>query len=289
MGGHLRATLSQGRVILVNRKEPKLRANEQWRFVDLAEPIKPELLTSGKVLCHLAYSMTAGRQNVAYNRSLLGAVNACPSIEQVVLMSSTSVYGASDLAVVDEQSPCDPVGEYAETKLACEMVWRQGLREDCALTVLRPSEIVGPGGEGLQLLVRDAIHRPFLGVVKRSVLYHRPLHYVAVSNVVAAVHFCLRNGRNAVQEIYIISDDHQPENKSYAAMQDAVRLVSGRRPLPGVAMPRFMLRGLGRLKGRPLSMVQTFSSRKIHAVGFNDAKSLRDEVRCLVHSLEQIA
>jgi nucleoside-diphosphate-sugar epimerase len=238
VGGHLRAALRERPVTLLGREEPELQANEQWVYADLAEPVEPEKLSSGKVLYHLAYSMPDGCRNVAYNRRLLDAVNACPRIERVVLMSTTSVYGANGSPVVDEDSLCNPAGEYAETKLACEMVWRDGLREDCALTVLRSSEVIRPGGKGLRTLIRDALDRPLVGTIKRCALYHRPLHYVAVNNAAAAVLFCLQRRQGSARETFVVSDDHQPENECYAAMQDTVRTVSGQRPLPGAAMPR---------------------------------------------------
>jgi nucleoside-diphosphate-sugar epimerase len=288
IGGHLRAALRGSRVILLGRKKPALLNNERWRYVDMAGPLVPEKLQGGEVLCHLAYSWTAGRENVAYNRRLLDAANASPGIKRVILCSSTSVYGVSRSPVIDEESSCEPVGEYATTKLACEMLWREGLRDDCSLTVLRPSEVIGPGGVGLLPLIRDATQRPVLGAIKRGALYHRRLHYVAVSNVVAAVRFCLERRQDSPQEIYIVSDDHQPENRNYATMQDAVRSASGRRPFPGIAMPRWVLTVLGKATGRPaLGVEQIFSSRKLHDAGFEDAISLYDEVRRTVQSFEQ--
>lgn len=286
IGKHLRLSLAPEPVVLLGRKKPDLQPNERWVHVDLAQPLTPEKLDGGEVLCHLAYSMQAGSKNIDYNRHLLDAVNGNPEVKRVVLMSSVSVYGHIPHSVVDEESPCKPVGEYQETKLACEMLWRVGLRKDCGLTVLRPAEVIGAGGKGLMSLVRDALHRPFLAAAKRSVLYHRRLHYVAVSNVVAAVLFCIRRQPTISREVFIVSDDHQPENKSYAAMQDLVRRLTGRRPLPGPVVPIWGLKLAGALTGRPLGSRQVFSSRRIHDAGFVDAVFLNDEVKRVVRSME---
>jgi len=90
-----------------------------------------------------------------------------------------------------------------------------------------------------------------------------------------------------LREIYVVSDDHQPENKNYATMQDVVRSVSGRRPFPDIAMPRWMLAVLGKVTGRPaLGVQQVLSSRKLHDAGFEDAIFLFDEVQRTVHSFE---
>lgn len=281
VGNHLRPVLWEGPVTLLGRRQPALlMENERWRDADMAHPISPVNLEGARTLCHLAFSMTSVRENVRYNRHLLDAANASPSVDRVVLMSSTSVYGEGAAGVVDEESPCKPVGEYARTKLACETLWREGLREGCALTVLRPSEIIGPGGKGLLSLVEDALKRPVAGAFKRSLLYHRPLHYVAVSNVAAAVLFCLR--RPPTSETFIVSGDHEPENKGYAAMQDAIRAARGLRPLPGPPAPRWALRVLGRATGRPLEARRVYSSRKLRDAGFENAVSLREEVRRVV-------
>lgn len=233
-------------------------------------------------MCHLAYSMQAGRKNAAYNRHLLAAVNACPDVKRVILMSSVSVYGRNGLPVVDEESPCVPVGEYAGTKLACETVWREGLRSDCELAVLRPTEIVGVGGRGMLVLIRDALKRPVVGTIKKSVFRYRALHYVAVGNVVAATMFCVRRPQASARENFVISEDRQPENRSYSKMQDYVRKLSRRQPLPSLAVPRLLIRALGEAIGRPLETEQVFDSQRIRAAGFKDAISLRDEVRCMV-------
>lgn len=288
IGNHLRHALTTERVILLGRREPDLLPNERWLHVNLEQLVSPQKLKGERLLCHLAYSMANGRDNLQYNRHLLDAVNARPSIEHVVLMSSTSVYGTTASPVVDEESPCKPVGEYPQTKLAVELLWREGLRDDCILTVLRPSTVIGPSSIGLASMIRDALHSPIIGPIKRSVLYHRSVHYVAVRNVVAAVLFSLRHPHASVREIYVVSDDHHPENESYAAMQDAVRKSTGQSPFPSLAMPQCILPTLGNLTGRStLGLKRCFSSQKLHDMGFKDATTLYDEVRRAVQAFER--
>lgn len=287
IGTHLRRALHEDEVILLGPREPVLASNETWTRLDLREPIALEV--AGGTLCHLAYVRSEGHQNVAYNRRLLEAVNRRTAVEHVILVSSISVYGSGAAAVVDEESPCNPAGDYGRSKLACEAVWREGLREDCALTVLRPTEVVGVGGKGLLSLIRDALHRPVVvAAAKRALLYHRPLHYVAVGNVVAAIRFCCNRPRSfESRETLIVSDDHQPENRSYAAMQDAVRAVVGRAQLPVPAAPRWAVATLGAGVGySPPWLPEAYSSYRIRAAGFKDAVALGDQVRSLVESVE---
>ena len=282
VGGHLRPSLQPEEVLLLGRTQPDLLRNEHWRETDMARPVPPENLTGAETLCHLAFSMHDPRGSIRQNRHLLDAVNACPEVKRVLLMSTTSVYGASRGSVLDEESPCVPVGEYARAKWECEALWREGLREGCALTVLRPSEVIGPGGKGLLALIEDALRRPVAGTLKRSLLYHRSLHYVAVSNVVAAVVFLLGRRWASDRELYVVSGDEEPENGGYAAMQDAIREARGYRPLPGPPMPRWTLRALEKATGRKLNADRKFVSRKLRAAGFEDAVSLREEIRRVV-------
>lgn len=282
VGERLRQAVRETPITLLSRQMITLFANENRRYLDMAEYIEPEKLDGGDILCHLAYSMPVGRNNIIYNRNLLEAVNASPNVKRVILMSSVSVYGRNYSLTIDEESSCYPVGEYPETKLACETVWREELREDCELTVLRPTEVIGVGGKGLLTMVHDALERPLIGAIKRSVLYHRSLHYVAVSNVVAAILFCLQRSQNSLHETFIVSDDTQPENRSYAAMQDLVRKLSGEQPLPGLALPRPLLQLVGRVTRRPLGLDQVFDDSKIQATGFERPVSLGDEVAHLV-------
>lgn len=283
VGSHLRVALRENPVVLLGRREPGLGENERWVRMDMAEQIPPGTLDGCEELCHLAYAVNEGGENVLYNQHLLDAVNAQPKIRRVILISTTSVYGASDARVVDEMIPCRPEGDYEKTKLACETVWREGLRRDCDLIVLRPSQVIGPGGKGLLNLIRDALHRPVVAAIKRSLLYHRPLHLVAVRNVVAAIRFCLNGPPKGARETYIVSDGRQ----SYAAVQDTVRSIVGRRPLPGFAMPRWTLPFLGALLRRRFIPEQKFSSRKLREAGFEDEVSLFDEVKRLVQSVEK--
>jgi UDP-glucose 4-epimerase len=291
IGSHLRPALQCREVVLLGRRKPvALGDNERWCYMDMAAPVPLEKLEGGEVLCHLAYSWTDGRKNIAYEQHLLETVNAVRSIKRVVLMSSAAVYGVTRSPVIDEESPRKPVGEYGEAKLACEVMWQERLRDDCLLTILRPTTVIGPGDVKLLPLIQDALRRPIIGPIKRSILYHRSVHYVAVSNVAAAVRFCLARPQASRQETYVVSDYHQPENKNYASMQDVMRVASGRRPFPGIAMPRWMLAVLGKVTGRPaLGVKQVFSSRKLHDAGFEDAISLYDEVRRVVENFERSA
>jgi len=286
IGRHLRPVLAGRPVWLLGRSEPDLAAGEGWLPVDLAEPVSLAGLPDGTILCHLAWSHASGPANVRHNQHLLDAVNACPGVARVVVLSTVSVYGLRATGHLDEASPCRPDSKYARTKLACELLWREKLRDDLPLTVLRPSTVVGPGGLGLLPLARDALHRPAVGVLKKSLRRDHSVNFVAVSNVVAAISFVLDRPPREHRECYIVAEDHRPENAGYAAMQDVVRRIAGRRPLPGVPVPDWAVRGLAAATGRPLRVRRTFSSEALRSAGYTDAVPLLDEVRRVVAAVE---
>ena len=285
VGRHLRPALAGRPVWLLGRTPTELAPGERWLPLDLAGPVSLDGLPDGSVLCHLAYAAAAGPANIGYTRRLLDAVNACPGVARVIVLSSVSVYGHWATGRIDEATPCRPDTEYARTKLACERLWRERLRDGLPLTVLRPSTVVGRGGPGLAALVRDALHRPASGILKKSLRRDHSVSFVAVSNVVAAVSFLL-DRPGSPRECYIVAEDHQPENAGYAAMQDAVRRIAGRAPLPSVPVPGWAVRPLAAATGRPLRVRRTFSSEALRSIGYADAVPLLDEVRRAVVGAE---
>lgn len=278
IGQHLRPALAALPVVLLTRNPPQLGANERWRHLDLSGQVDLADLPEGTALCHLAYAMDEQERNVEDNRRLVAAVNAAPQVGSVLVMSSISVYGLGTDGTIDEATPCRPDNAYARAKLACEQVWREGLRPDCGLTVVRPATVVAPGGPALRALARDAVQRPWRGVLKRSLLSGGSVHFVSVGDVVAAVLLLLQR-QAGDREVFLVADDDRPENTSYATMQDAVREMCGRRRLPGPPLPAFLTRPLGRALGRPLDVRRSFSSRALRSAGFTGAEGLDEAVR----------
>ncbi len=278
IGRHLRPALVDRPVILLGRSRIDPASNETWRGFDLSGPVDLSFLPPGSSLCHMAYAMADGVQNVAYTHRAIEAVNRCDTVEHVVMLSSTSVYGARVAGVIDEDTPLRPDREYARTKALCEKAWFNHLRSNCRLTVLRPTSVVASDGPGLDALVNDALHHPARSVAKRFVQHRNTVHFVAVDNVVAAIAFALdRQGPS--REVFVVADDDAPENKSYATMQDHVRLLLGRGPLHVPPLPRLLEKPIGRVIGKPLGVGRRFSSRRIREAGYVPRTALADMLR----------
>lgn len=275
IGRRLRPELSDRPVILLGRRKVDLQPNETWEHVDLALPVRLPQLPSGSSLCHMAYAMDEHEANLTYTHHAIDAVNECPSIDHVVMMSSVSVYGASTAGLIDEETTLRPDIAYARTKAACDQAWLVRLRPDCRLTVLRPTTVIASDGPALDALVNDALHHPARSVAKRMLQYRNTVHFITVDTVVAATRFALdREGQR--REIFIVSDDDAPENSSYAAMQHTVRDILGRRPLRTPVLPAVLERPLGRILHKPLGVRRTFSSAKLMQAGLIPRGTLHD-------------
>ncbi|HEX4442322.1 MAG TPA: UDP-glucose 4-epimerase GalE [Galbitalea sp.] len=88
-------------------------------------------------------------QNVTGMAVLLGVMADC-GVERIVFSSSAAVYGAPNVDLVTEQSPCAPTSPYGESKLVGEWLLRDqavavGLRHTC----LRYFNVVGSGDPGV--------------------------------------------------------------------------------------------------------------------------------------------
>jgi UDP-glucose 4-epimerase len=84
-------------------------------------------------------------QNVTGTATLL-AVMADRGVDKIVFSSSAAVYGAPDVDLVTEQSPCVPESPYGESKLIGEwLLHDQAVAEGLKHTSLRYFNVVGSG------------------------------------------------------------------------------------------------------------------------------------------------
>jgi nucleoside-diphosphate-sugar epimerase len=131
---------------------------------------------------------------------LIDAVTS-PSLKWIQI-SSCGVYGNSLPAIVDERSPCRPVGVYEETKFAAELMVRNASDAGkFVATTLRPSIVYGAEmqNNSLRALINAIKRNRFFYIGKPGALYN----LVHVDDLAEAVALSLND--NNASGIYNVS------------------------------------------------------------------------------------
>lgn len=169
LGGYLTTRLAQNpdieRVLAVDSRVPTkdmIRRMGRAEFVraDIRRPTIAKVIESAQVdtVVHAATSVmdTVGHSPAIKELNVIGAMQVCaaaqrsPSVRRVILRSTGMVYGSSaaDPAHFSEETRArvDPTSGYGRDLLDVES-YARGLsrrRQDIAVTILRPTAILGP-------------------------------------------------------------------------------------------------------------------------------------------------
>ncbi|ONH30615.1 epimerase [Pseudofrankia asymbiotica] len=295
LGGHVRAALAGRGVVLLGRRQPEvLGPRERFACVDLAagalvtHRVEALDMPADTALCHLAHNFGDPEQAVAMSLNLLSAVNTCPRITRVTLISTVSVYGPGHRGLVDETTACRPRSAYARAKLAAEQPWLTELRADCELVVLRMGSVISARRPPSYQPIFDALRRPVRAAALGSLRRGTPVSYVTADNAAAAVQFALDTPLAARRAVFNVVDDPgradpalARANVDYAAMQDAVRRLAGLPALWRLPLPAAAVDGAARVLGRPRPG-QWYSSAALRAAGFAAPCALADEIARIV-------
>jgi nucleoside-diphosphate-sugar epimerase len=188
-------------------------------------------------------------------------------------LSSVGVVGKTSEAVVTEDSLCNPMNRYEETKLAAEEIVARGLDEG-RVVVLRPTNIFGH--RSLQKLLRDT---PFY----RGALFlkgNELAHMVYIEDVSAATVYCWQNPRGKTVEKFIVSSDEE-EDVTYNQVQAQLAGMLRAAPRPvSIAAPRilpYLIRAARNGRTNPGNVV--YSSVKLRKAGFRFPYGLQAGLR----------
>lgn len=100
--------------------------------------------------------------NVAATQALLDALASYGGARRLILASSSMVYGDFEDERCSELHPCRPREPYGASKLACEVLAQAfGRHRGCAVWIVRPSAVYGPGdfnGRVTERFARAALH-----------------------------------------------------------------------------------------------------------------------------------
>lgn len=235
-------------------------------------------LREGSVLVHLAYLHEGNSPNLAAASNIArAAVEA--RVKRVVHCSTAVVVGFGARGVVDERTPPAPKGEYQETKYRIEQLLREHLGQWVELAILRPTEIIGAGGEGLRAMIRRLAD----GSESRNSLYrlllgNRRFNYVSVENVVGALLLLALAPAVQTGDVYNVSDDDDPDNR-YDQVEQIIRSAIGKSPSNrGPSLPPGMLSLLFRLIPGSAPPSRVYSAAKLTTLGYRKTKSLRSSI-----------
>lgn len=122
--------------------------------------------------------------NVAGTKNVLQA-SLDNTVQRLVFISTTAVYGVPKHLPEKENSPLDPIGYYGASKIAGETLCKEYMKKGLEINIIRPKTFVGPERLGVFELWYEAIYTG-----RRVFLLgdgNNPYQLLAVSDVVDAI------------------------------------------------------------------------------------------------------
>lgn len=237
-------------------------------------------------LIHLAYINNNEALNIRATSNLIEVAKQL-NVKRVVHCSTAVVVGFNVKGDVTENTMPAPKGEYQETKYRIEEILRAELPPNVELAILRPTEIIGPGGQGLLGMIKR-LHcaRPYKNFIYHSILKYRRFNYVSVYNVLAALILLASTPIKQMGDIYNISDDDDTDN-NYASVEKIINASLKRKheyPFD-IGLHRFLLSFLFRLLPAHSPPNRIYSHSKISSLGYRKVVTLRSAISEIV-SLE---
>lgn len=234
-------------------------------------------LVPGCIVINLVYLWGAGEaRNRACTRNLLEACKEA-RIARLIHCSTAAVVGRAADDLIDETTPCLPITEYGVTKLSVEQDITCFARGVFEAAVLRPTAVFGINGEPLKKLAADLCYASrWKNYLKSCLFGRRRMNLVHVANVVAAIVFLIGDTRRVEGEIFIISDDDDPQNNFVDVERFLMNALGvNAYPLPRMPLPqgllKWLLKSLGRNNVNPRC---DYDTGKLRRLGFRSPVSL---------------
>lgn len=196
-----------------------------------------------------------------------------------VLFSSTiEVYGESDAAVIDEQTPCNPASPYGKSKLRAEEALWQEL-PDCRTAALRFAPVYD---RDFRL---NLDKRFYVAGKKAAVLFRNgdySFHFCSVRNILRFL--CAWFGSDAPGGVYVISDASTVSARQFLDMErrHGVHVPILRAPYWPAYGAIATLEGASRLVSRSEPFFSRYNFRKL----FRSTVYNADRARRLVETMD---
>jgi nucleoside-diphosphate-sugar epimerase len=225
-----RRWLAQGdRVFALTRKPERAEELRDLGIIpligDLTDPASlPRLPVARTVLFAVGHDRSSGKSiREVYVGGLAAALAALPeSVERLIYISSTGVYGQSDGEIIDEDSPCQPARESGLACLEAEQTLRRHPLGGRGI-VLRLAGIYGPGRIPL---VKNVLQNEPITALESA-----RLNLIHVDDAVEAV--LAAEQRVEPPRLYVVSDGHPCRRSEFYG--ELARLLEA--PPPRFAAP----------------------------------------------------
>lgn len=258
-----------------------------WFEADILSPQSlGKILTPGSVVVNLAYSANVPAvENIKMAKNL---VQAClrAKVSRLVHCSTAVVAGANVSPVIDENSECFPSTVYERNKHDIEKIFTGAVSCDLSVYILRPTAVVGPGGQNLNKLLSEILEgNNLVNFIRSSVHGKRKLNLVPVKDVVRAL-FHLGTHPSIPSGVYICSADDDPCNR-YDSVEGIIREVLGKPSrMTSVRLLSYILSFLLRVtrSGSGQFGNRCYSSEKLSTTGFQRTEKISNAVRDFVLS-----
>lgn len=209
----------------------------------------------------------------------LAACTLRAGAERLVHCSTAVVVGDVAVDRVDEDTPCRPVSQYERAKFEIESVLSQALKGAVPVAILRPTAVVGPGGQNLVKVARElTAGRRSVGYLRACLYGTRRMNLVCVDNVAEALTLLLFRESPGAHDTYLVSDDDDPGN-NYRDVRRALMKhfgISGD-SLPVLPAPSAILSAVQRLAGRSATNpMRYYDAARLTRAGYRKATTLSE-------------
>jgi len=244
-----------------------------------------ELFDSTDVIIYLAYPHRWSlSRHLAAIKNVIEAATRC-NVPHIIHCSTAAVVGDVKNLVITEDTVCKPRSEYEKIKFAIEDEFRMGCAKDINLSILRPTAIIGHGGENLQKLIGQLQNdKLYINYLRSVVFGRRSLNLVCVENVVEAILFLMQLSSSHESGIYLISDDEAIQNN----YQDVERMLMSALDIPyykwrKVYLPPLWLSILLRLFNKNgADPYRKFIGSKLEALGYKKVTNIHTGITGIV-------
>lgn len=172
------------------------------------------------------------------------------SVERVIHISSTAVYGVPDHHPLYETDPVSGVGPYGEAKIQAEALCVSYRNQGMCVPIIRPKSFIGPERLGVFALfydwAKDGRGFPMIGSGKNR------YQLLDVEDLCDAIYLCATLDRTAVNDVFNIgAKQFTTMREDYQAVLDHAGFNRKIRPFPEAPVI-LALKILERLKLSPL-------------------------------------